>query len=284
MSFDLPYAFVFGRPSSNALFLSPRWSDAASLTASSTQGLLAANHVQTMDPTQMWRATGCAAESLSWTFGEDVIADAAIIIAHNLSPTATLRLRLYDAGGSVVADSDSVSAWPTSGKPSLTDWPSFLSLVRVVNVTPCRSGRLDIEDPDNATGYVEVGRLIAGPSFVPEINVDVNPSLGLITPDEAGRTPFGRVYGDTRGPASRTMQLPMSSVDEDEMGGQLFELQRYCGLARDFGFCLDPEATTRFHRYAMQARFGALAAFQAQPFWSNANQVWQATLPLEEVM
>lgn len=284
MTFDLPYAFVYGRPAGNALFLSPRWSDAATVTASSEQGLLAVEHVQTMDPAQVWRATGCAAEWLAWTYDEDVIADAVIVAAHNLSAAATLRLRFYDAGGNVVADSGSVSAWPTSGKPSLTDWPSFLSLVRVVNVTPCRSGRLDIEDLDNAAGYVEVGRLIAGPSFVPEINVDLNPSLGLLTPDEAGRTPFGRAYGDNRGPAARTLQLPMSSIDEDEMGSQLFELKRYCGLARDFAFCLDPSATTRFHRYSGQFRFSALAPFQAQPFWNAANQVWQTTLPLEEVI
>lgn len=284
MSFDLPYGFAYDRPAGNALFLSPRWSDAAAMSASSEQGLLDVEHVQTMDPTQVWRATGCAAESLSWTFAEDVIADAVIIAAHNLSPAGMLRLRLYDAGGNVIADSGWVAAWPTSGKPSLTDWPSFLSLVRVVNVTPCRSGRLDIEDPDNPAGYVEVGRLIAGPSFVPSINVDVNPSLGLITPDEAGRTPFGRAYGDNRGPAARTLQLPMSAVDEDEMGGQLFELKRYCGLARDFAFCLDPEATTRFHRYSGQFRFGALTPFQAQPFWNVANQLWQTALSLEEVM
>lgn len=284
MSFDLPYPFVYGRPAGKALFLSPRWSDAATVTASSEQGLLGVEHVRTMDPTQVWRATGCAAEWLVWTYGEDVIADAAIVAAHNLSAAAMLRLRLYDAGGNVVADSGWVSAWPASGKPALTDWPSFLSLVRVANVTPCRSGRLDIMDPGNAAGYVEIGRLMAGPAFVPEMNVDVNPSLGLITPDEAGRTPFGRAYGDNRGPAARTLQLPMSSIDEDEMGGQLFELKRYCGLARDFAFCLDPEATTRFHRYSGQFRFGALAPFQAVPFWNAANQFWQTTLPLEEVM
>lgn len=288
MSFDLPYSFVYGRPAGNALFLSPRWSDAASLTASSTQGLLAVNHVQTMDPTQVWRATGCAAEWLAWDFGEGVFIDAMMIVTHNLSPTGMLRLRLASTAVDVTAapaiDSGLVSGWPASGKPLLTDWPAWLSLVRAANPSPYRYGRLDIEDPDNPAGYVEVGRLMAGPSFVPAVNVDPNPSLGLITPDEAGRTPFGRAYGDNRGPASRTMQLPMSAVDEDEMGAQLFELQRYSGLARDFGFCLDPEATTRFHRYSGQFRFGDLAPFQAQPFWSEANQVWQATLPLEEVM
>lgn len=288
MTFDLPYAFVFGRPAGNALFLSPKWSDAGTMTASSERGLLAVEHVQTMDPTQVWRATGCASEWLAWDFGEGVIADAAIIVAHNLSSTATLRLRLAGTEADVTADpavdSGAVSAWPTSGKPSLSDWPAWLSLVRATNPLAYRYGRLDIADPDNPAGYIEIGRLMAGPAFVPEINVDVSPSLGLITPDEAGRTPFGRAYGDNRGPAARTLQLPMSAIDEDEMGGQLFELKRYCGLARDFAFCLDPAATTRFHRYSGQFRFGALAPFQAQPFWNAANQVWQTTLPLEEVM
>lgn len=274
---------------SNVLFLSPRWIDAAGVTASSEEGLLTVDHVQTSRPDQVWRATGATAEYIAWDFGEDVVVEALALVAHNLSTDATLRLRLATSEAGVTAapgfDSGVVSAWPSSGKPDDPDWQSYFSLVLAANNTGYRYGRVDIADPTNADGYVQVGRLFVGPAFVPTVNVDLNPSLGLVSPDEAGRSAFGHAYGDNRGPAARVMSLPMSAIDEDEMGDELFELQRYCGLAKDFGFCLDPEADERFHRYSMQARFSSLTLFTAQPAWNeNGNQVWQTILAIEEVL
>ena len=46
--------------------------------------------------------------------------------------------------------------------------------------------------------------------------------------------------------------MKQAEISETEMADGLFELQRYCGVSRDFAFCLDPAATTKFHRYAMQ--------------------------------
>ncbi len=271
----------------NALFLASRWTNDASVTASSAQGLLTADKVQSIDPTEVWRATGCAAEYLAWDYGSDVECDCAILTGHNLSPTATLRLRLAASAAGVTAapavDSGVVSAWPSSGKPDVLDWFSWFSLVLATNSAGYRYGRLDVADPANPDGFVQAARLFAGPSFVPLLNVDINPSLGLMSPDEVGRTPFGHFFGDTRGPAARVMAVPMSALTEAEMGEELFELQRYCGLARDFAFCLDPAATTTFYRYAMQARFASLQPFQLQRIWNEVSQLWQTTLPLEEV-
>lgn len=273
---------------SNALFLSSRWLDGATVTASSVEGLLSADHVQTIRPDQVWRATGCAAEWLAWDFGEAITVEGAILLAHNLSNSATLRYRLAATEADVTAapavDSGVVSAWPASGKPDDPGESPF-SLVLVTNGTGYRYGRLDIVDPTNTDGFVQVGRLYAGPAFVPAINVDINPSLGLISPDEVGRTAFGRTFGDNRGAASRVLQVPMSAIDVDEMNSEMFDLQRYCGLAKDFAFCLDSAATTHFHRYSGQFRFSALNGFQAQPVWNETGkQLWQTTLALEEIL
>lgn len=273
---------------SNALFLSSRWINDAVVTASSVQGSLSADYVQVMDPAQVWRATGCAAEYLDFAFDGAVAANALVIVGHNLSALATLRLRLAATAADVTAapavDTTALSAWPSSGKHGALDWPYEFSLLTWSNSTAYGFGRLDIEDPTNPDGFVQAGRLFCGPGFVPSANVDNTPRLGLISPDEAARTPFGRSIGDSRGPAARAMEVTFSHLDEDEMGDELLELQRYCGLARDFAFCLDPEAMTRFHRYSGQFRIAALNAVQAIPFWNaDNNQVWQATIPLEEV-
>lgn len=288
MAFDLPFSFALEQPAANALFLSSRWIDAATVTASTTQGLLSADHLQTIRPDEVWRATGCAAEWVAWDFGENIIVEALVALAHNLSADAMWRYRLAGSAAAVTAapavDTGLFSPWPLSGKPEDPGQSPF-SLALATNGIGYRYGRLDIVDPTNPDGFVQVGRLYAGPAFVPEINVDINPSLGLISPDEVGRTAFGQAYGDNRGPAARVMQIPMSALDVDEMNAEMFELQRYCGLAKDFAFCLDPAATTHFHRYAGQFRFSTLNAFTAQPAWNDSGrQIWQTTLALEEIL
>lgn len=290
MAFDIPFTFAFGQSSQNALFLSSRWIDGATVTASSTRGLLAASHVQNYRPDKVWRATGCAAEWLAWDYGHPNYALEALVIAgHNLSAAATLQYRLANTESDVTAapavDTGVVSAWPASGKPTDPDWPSYFSLLFEVNPTGYRYGRLDIADPTNPDGYVQIGRLFAGPAFVPAVNVDISWSLGLAAPGEAVVSPFGRTFLDDRGPASRIMQMSFSAMSQSELLREMLELERYCGIARDFAFCLDPAATTDFHKSAGQFRFESLQAGQSLPAFNEFNeQVWQKTLTQAEIL
>lgn len=274
---------------SNVLFLSSRWIDGAVVTASSERGLLAVEHVQTYRPDQVWRATGCTSENIAFDFGEEQIVEALAIVAHNLSDVAEIRLRLATTQGGVTAapgyDSGMVSPWPTSGKPTDLDWPSYASLLLADNAVGYRYGRLDIEDPTNPDGEVQIGRLYVGPAFVPEVNVDINWSLGLAAPGEAVVSTFGRTFLDERGPASRMMQVSFSAMDQNELLSEMMEFERYLGIAKDFFFCIDPAADEHFHRFAGEFRFESLNAGQALPYFNHTGrQVWQKTLTLAEVL
>jgi hypothetical protein len=268
----------------NALFLSSRYLDAATVASSSELSSLPAANVQDMRPDKTWRAMAASAY-LTVDFGADVAANALAVIWPGPDASATLRWRMASSAAAVTSapavDTTVLSAWPASGKPADPDWPYYFSLLTWSNSTGYRYGRLDIADAIT----VEVSRLFVGPKFVPTANVDLNPSLGLQSPGYANRTMWGKLYTDVRGPPSRLLTLPMSSIAETEMTDDLFELQRYAGVARDFAFCLDPAATTKFHKYSGQFRFPSLAPFQAQPFWNDSNnQIWQASLALEEVL
>jgi len=273
----------------NALFLSSRHIDGAAITASSTRGLLTPNHVQTYRPDQVWQANGCAAEWLAWDFGSAVVVTAVVIVSHNLSATATIRYRLAASAADVTAspavDTTLRSSWPITGKPTDPDWPSYFSLLIEPNEVGYRYGRLDIVDASNPTGRVRIGRLFAGPAFVPVHNIDLSWSLGLAPAGEAVVSPFGRTFLDDRGPPSRIMQLPFTAMDPGDLHDEVYELERYCGIGRDFAFCVDPAATNRFHRYAGQFRFESLQAGQAQHCFNSDNeQVWQKTLTIAEVL
>lgn len=271
-----------------AWWLSSKRGDAATLVASSEEGTLVVGNLQDRRPEKKHRFTGCTAEYITFDFGQDVACNSLALVGHNLGADATLRLRLAASAANVTAapakDSGVVSAWPTSGKHTDEDWPEQLSLVRVMNSTGYRYGRLDIADPTNTDGYVESGRLMAGAALQTRINVDLNVGLGLVSPDERTRSPFGRTYSDNRGHPSRRLILPLSAINQDDMKEGLFELQRYCGLARDFVFSLDPTAMTFFHTYSLQALFENDAQFESQPLWDADGQVWRSSINLIELL
>jgi hypothetical protein len=78
---------------SNLRIVSDNAVDRATLTASSTAGVLAVTNLQTDTKSDVWRATGLAATiSALWTSPESV--QAVALPFCNLSPTATMRVRL----------------------------------------------------------------------------------------------------------------------------------------------------------------------------------------------
>jgi len=143
-----------------------------------------------------------------------------------------------------------------------------------------RYWRLEIADPGAETIYIDIGRIMIGLAF--QLPIDLNPGIGLASPDFQARTPYGRTYGDRRGDASRRFVLPITALNDVLMKRSLLALQRYCGLAHDFVFSLDPAATTDLHLYTMQAQFTDSAQFEGALKWDADGQMWITTLTITE--
>ncbi|MCF8533054.1 MAG: hypothetical protein K9G48_08630 [Reyranella sp.] len=282
-----PYVAPATPTPEKAMWLSSRWVDAATLTASSEQGTLVVSNLQDRRPEKKYRATGTSAY-VTIDFGEPVICDHAALIGHNLGGSGNIRARGATTAdvveASPVVDTGHVSAWPVSGKHGTRDWPEELSLLRWENDAPLRYWRFDMADPGNTDGYVEAGRLMMGAALQPRINVSPNVGMGLVSPDERVRSPYGRTYTDDRGHPSRRLILSLAAINQSDMREGLFELQRYCGLARDFVFSLDPAATSFFHLYSLQATFEFDAQFESQPLWDAEAQVWRSTINIIEML
>jgi hypothetical protein len=282
-----PYVAPAAQPG-NALFLSSRRIDGATLTASSAESTLPVTLLQNPDPAAKWRATGCTAESVTIDLGLIAECDTLELIGHNLSADGKIRARTGLASGDTTTnplrDTGWQSPWPASGMPfEEGGWPSFLSLLRWSSVL-CRYIRLDIADPSNPAGYVEAARVFVGKGFQLMYDVDQNLGLSLDSPDQQSRSEYGKTFIDPRGNAPRRFTLPITAVNDGDLKRSLFELQRYSGLGRDFGFVLDPGATTDFHIYSLQAVFAGTAQFTAQPMWDSSGQVWQTSLTLTEML
>jgi hypothetical protein len=270
-----------------ALFLSSRAFDSATITGSSEVSTLPVSYLKDSRVEKKWRTVSKVDQWLSIALEKAEACDTVAISGGNLSAAAVCRVMAsnWQPGLPLSPEFDTgwVSAWPVSGKPHLDEaWPVFTNLIRFTNLNAFRYWRLYFADPSIVTTYTELGRVLIGKAFRPTYNVDVNPAIGLESSDVRRRSTFNRTFTDPRGAPSRRMALSLSAVDQDEMRADLFELQRYCGLARDFVFSLDPAATAFHHLYTMQALFVEGAQFEAQPLWDAHGEVWRTSLQLTE--
>lgn len=271
----------------NCLFLSSRTIDRATVVAGTEVSGLPASYLADIQPAKKWRTTGKAGQYLNITLDQAEACDTAAFIAPNWGPSAVVRVFAAETADDLLAapslDTGWQSPWPGGEKPTVNDWPVFTGLLRWTNTAAYKYWRIEIADGGVLLTFFDLGRVLLGQAFQPTVNVDVNPAIGLQSPDVQARTPFARTYTDPRGPASRRLVLPLSAVNHGELVASLFELQRYCGLARDFVFALDPGALrNNAHLYTLQALFADQAQFDAQPWWDGADQTWRTQLTLTE--
>ena len=273
----------------NCLFLSSRTIDRATVVAGTEVSGLPASYLADIQPAKKWRTTGKTGQYLNITLEAAESCDTATFIAPNFGASTVVRIYAAETAAELLSapalDTGWQSPWPGGEKPVVADWPGFVGLLRWTNTAAYKYWRIEFADPGSLLTYYDLGRVLLGQAFQPSFNVDNNPAIGLQSPDAQTRTPFARTYTDPRGPASRRLTLPFSSVNHDELVASLFELQRYCGLARDFVFALDPGALRKdAHLYTLQALFADQAQFEAQPWWDGADAVWRTSLTLTELI
>lgn len=195
--------------------------DRATPGASSTAGTLAVTNLRTQMKSQVWRATGTSATlTLTWPTPELV---ACVVLPFcNLTSTATMRVRGYTLAG------DDVPAFDTGDRPACPyaplglfgwgtqslgcnafafgggtyaiAWFGHVAVERLV---------IDLADPDNAAGYIEASRLVAGAYWSPVNNVDWSPKLAVQDSTTNTRNDAGDLITD-RGTKYRTLAVSLS--------------------------------------------------------------------------
>jgi hypothetical protein len=269
----------------NALFLSSRAFDGATIAGSSEVSTLPASYLQSVDPMKRWRTVSKVDQYLNITLAQPLACDTLAAIGE-FSQCAVWRLLARTASLPTSSTHDLNtgwrSVWPGGVKPIDEDQPLFVTWLRFANTQPFLYWRLELADIVATRDYLELGRIWLGQAFQPAFNVDADPALALLAPDHQSRTPFGRLVLDRRGDAPRRQVLNLSEVNATDLKAGLHALQRYCGLARDFAFSLDPAATTDQHLLSQQAVFENQAQFQLQPAYDAAGALWRTQLSIVE--
>lgn len=178
----------------------------ATLTASSTAGALVSANLLTDKKSDVWRATGTTAVLTATWAAAETISCAALAFC-NLSPTATIRVQLYDAttGGNLLLDvtgnacpapaisltgwtaAQAASAYAYGGGAMGRIWFAATSGVKRMVIT--------ITDTANLQGYIEAACLVVGKYWSPTSNASDAP-LAFVDSSTDYRTGAGDLASD----------------------------------------------------------------------------------------
>jgi hypothetical protein len=158
-------------------------------------------------------------------------------IASGTKTQADMQAMVYDSGW--------LDAFP-SGKTleDVDDMPlNVLKIFDVDDAITARYWSCQIDDGQNANGYVDIARFLVTGAYEPTVPIDTGGNFGIETTSQ-------RIVGDSgsatyvKRPRTRAAKFVLGNLSESEALGDNLKLQRLVGTTEQFVLCLDTEATT----------------------------------------
>lgn len=219
------------------------------------------------------------------------------LVGHNGSLTGTCRFRLSNdpTFATSLADSGVMDIWPSVYPTEVLDWfaenywtgqytdeerSGYTAAMTYVLPTTvaARYLRVEIDDEDNADGYLQFGRLFAADGWQPVRNMVYGAQIGWTDRTEVQEAISGAEYFDVRTPA-RSVQFGLEAMDEDEAMARGFEFQRQIGVSGECFFIWDPDDTVHALRRQFLCRPRTLSMIEHP----GPNR-WRAPYELKELL
>ena len=229
--------------------------DTATLTSTSFLSTLPVTNLQLEGRTLVARTTNATGtKTINGNFSGVTVVRACILYGHNLSGTASWRLRLYDGAsqtGTIVYDSGTDTPNPPIGWGGFS-WGSapwgtstlFASWERQYfanysNSVQALSFKIDITDASNPYGYIQAKRLLIGNYFEPTVNIGYGASVYWEDNSQQRRTQGGSIRTDAR-VRYRVAAGNLQRLDASERAA-FMEALRTAGMRNEIFFTLYPE-------------------------------------------
>lgn len=241
------------------------WGDEATIDESSAAASgFPVDNVKETQPTDFWdAATGTPYIVLDR--GSAAAFDTVALLYTDLSSTATWRVRAADDKASLTdgtADYDSTSVtFRVAGDDDT--WPRHHGLIRLSAAETRRWIRIDI-DTDGAGG-ADIGRLIIGSFFQPDVNDAYGRGIAVVDPSTVRRTDAGVLLADARTSYLRA-DVSLRFLSKSEALDEALSLLRQRGLRNDVLFCADPAETTYLRQGLIYGRITQLNPVIAAQF------------------
>lgn len=225
---------------------------AASLTASSTSGSLAAAYMLSDRKGEVHRSTGTSV-TYTLTFSSAETIGAVALPATNLTAAATIRVRLYsDTGATVLlSDTGTVTACPGLNLGTSGNWSTPLNVnafalgaqAKAVawftsNIGSVRAIRIDLSDAGNPAGTIDCARIVAGAWWSPTHNATVGASNVLEDTTVNARSDAGDLISD-RGTLHSSIALDLAALTESDRA-QVHKILRANGTSRNVFVSVTP--------------------------------------------
>lgn len=217
---------------------------------------------------------------------------------HNISRVGQLRIRGSNTAGdfsSPVYDTGWLDVWTVIYPHGSIDWehPSFwtgqlsgeeaqdydVAYIHIASVSKdARYWRFEVDDTENADGYVELARLFMASGWTPTKNMGFGAELGVTTDTTVERSLGGVDYYDRQKPR-RVARFALNLIDADELLAQALEMQRRLGIDRQLFYVFDPADAANLHRLSFLCTMRALTPLEF-PFTDYASTGFE----LQEVL
>lgn len=282
--------------SNNMIISSTNYSDGGTLTVDDEVATLPASNLQDQQIVKIWRNTQTSAQ-IDVDFGQQRIVDFMALIRHNISQTGTIRWRLSAVSdfSTTVYDSGTIDAWPIVEEFGTLPWGVFQwggrlnpevaaeytisSFDVLTSAVQARYLRIDISDSLNADGYLQAGRLIAGPSYRPSVNYANGVQFEFVDESRITKSRGGQTFVDEV-ERYRVMRFELINLPENEMFGNVFNsIDRLRGVSKDILVIPQPAKSST---WITQNIYGRIR--QTQPITNSALTYYGRMIEVEELI
>jgi len=275
---------------------STNYSDSGTLTVDNAVGTLPITNLQDRQIVKIWRNSQTTAQ-IDMDFGQGRIVDFVALIKHTISQTGKIRYRLSNVSdfSSTEYDSGLIDAWPIVEEFGtlpwgVFSWGGYLNITIAAEYTissfnvltspvQARYLRIDISDPDNTDGYLQAGRLIAGPAYKPSINYANGVQFEFVDESRITKSRGGQTFVDEV-ERFRRIRFELINLPENEMFQNVFNaIDRLRGVAQDILVIPQPDEPTT---WITQNIYGRIA--QTQPITNSALTYYGRMIEVEELI
>lgn len=272
-----------------ALFLSPHYSDLATLGASSQAAGFGVANAQNYRPQKVWRTSGISGEWITFDLLAGVACTACAFSGVNWSSSAVWTIGASNSSATAARTSPSFTAvsgasvW-IGGKPTAPRWPIYSAFAVWTNTTAYRYWAVTFTD-SGGSGSLDIGRAMIGAAWQPARQFDVNGvGMGWAGADSVSRSAWNQSIIERRGFTARRWDLSWTTITRAEARTGAMQLARQRGNGGDFFLSLDPTDTTNFAEESAQCKFEQMPRLAGAAVGTDGTLGWSFGCSAEEVL